>query len=132
MKADQAPTQTERPAWPFFRHREAVEGRCHRGRGAEDADQARRDRAAGRAADIDADHRCKALQRVEAERKWQHHDDCHRDGDAGQRTADHAGDGADDERQQILPMQYYADVLEQELVVIHIPLQVPRGNSTDR
>jgi hypothetical protein len=29
-------------------------------------------------------------------------------------------------------VKHRADVSEQQLVVVHIPLQAPRGNSTDR
>ena len=52
--------------------------------------------------------------------------------DAGQRPTDHPGDRADKQRDQVLQMQHRSHVAEEEFVVAHIPLQEPRGNSTDR
>ena len=99
----------------LFGHREAVEGGGDRRRRAGDADQAGGDRAAGGAADIDADHGGQALQRIEPEGEGQHHDHRHGDGDAGQRPADHAGNGADQQRDQVLQVQHHADVLGREV-----------------
>ena len=97
-------------------HRVAVERRRDRGRLARDAEQARGDQPAGLAADVDADHRREPLQRLEPEGERQHDDDRQRDRDARQRAAHHADQGAEEERQQVLPLQHVDDAGGEELV----------------
>ena len=72
------------------------------------------------------------LQRVEAESERQHHDHGHGDGHARQRAADDAGDGADQQRDQVLQLQHRPHVREEQFVVVHMLLHVPRGSSSDR
>ena len=97
------------------RHREAVEGGRDRRRRPRYADEAGGDEPAGRAADIDPGHRRKPLQRVEPEGEGQEHDDRHRDGDAGKGAADDARQGAEEERQQVLPLRDRDEALAEEL-----------------
>ena len=115
------PSQIARPGSPLRAIGIAVERRRDRRRLAGNAEQARGDEPAGLAADVDADHRREALQRLEAEGERQHHDDRHRDGDARQRAADHADQRAEDERHQVLPLQDVDDAGGEELV--HRPLR---------
>ncbi len=133
-KDDQMPSQTARPGCPF-----CVIGKPSKvvviadGR-AGNADQRRGDRAAGRAADVDAGHRRQALQRIESEGERQHDDDGHGDGDAGQRAADQSDERAERTAapgisgagcSTIPPMQGVRTSFT-------IPVQRPRGSSTDR
>ena len=94
-----------------------------------------RERAGGgdeeHASDVHALHGGEALQRIEAERERQGHDDREGYGDAGQRPPDHADQRAHHERRQVLELDDVDDA-RGEVLVHQNPVHRPRGNSTCR